>query len=221
MIYIPAGTFLLGTDSGAQFEAPERTIYLDDFWIDKCHITNAQFADFVRKTSYRVEGEWRPSDLSWATHPAVLVTWNDAMAYASWRGATLPTEFQWEKAARGVDGRRYPWGARWDPYACHCWHAGARASAPVGCHPRDVSPFGVADVAGNVSDWCLNDFAPIGYSAIDARNPTWPLKADRRATRGGNWFVDEPQGYRLYVRGCHNPQFGSEFIGFRCCRTSS
>lgn len=218
MMLIPAGPFLMGSNHGESYEGPQREIYLVAYYIDKYPVTNVQYARFVAETGYRPEGRW-PQAYSrvWGDqHPAVLVTWRDADAYARWAGKRLASEAEWEKAARGTDGRRYPWGNRWDARKCCCWEGGARCVQPVGAFPTDVSPFGVCDMAGNVSDWLADWMHVDGYQKWPARNPRGPASGTDRAGRGGNWFYTEPSEFTCFCRGCQNPIGNHETLGFRC-----
>lgn len=195
----------------------QRTSATYSYYLDKYHVTNYRYALFVRDTGYESEGEWRQYYGAAMDHyPVVAVTWNDAMQYAQWVGKRLPTEAQWEKGARGVDGRLYPWGNRWNPRYCGCWTGGARATAPVGRYPRDCSPYGCYDMAGNVSEWCADGSSLEPYQPTNRRNPFVPVDGPRRAARGGNWMCDEPYEFRCSSRGCLNPIAVNDRMSFRC-----
>ncbi len=159
MLWIPAGQFLMGStendkDAGSD-EKPQHMVSLDGYWMYKNDVTVAQYRTFCQATRRQM-----PDAPSWGwrdDHPMVNVTWDDANAYAEWAGASLPTEAEWEKAARGTDGRIYPWGNDWDASKCSN-STGSNDSpgqiSPVGSFPAGVSPYGCLDMAGNVDQWC-------------------------------------------------------------------
>jgi iron(II)-dependent oxidoreductase len=151
MVFVPAGEFLMGSDKYPD-ERPLHRIYLDNYWIDKYPVTNTQFQRFVSETDYKPQGPWRDEFMPGTeNHPVVCVTWNDAVAFSKWAGKRLPTEVQWEKAARGTDGRIYPWGNQWDASRCN---VSTRGTTPVDQFPNGVSPYGCYDMVGNVWEWC-------------------------------------------------------------------
>lgn len=152
LVFVPAGEFLMGSDSGLANERPRHKVILGDYWIDKFPVTNVQFAQFVQATGYKAQGNWQIAFTSGKEqHPVVFVTWDDACAYGQWCGKRLPTEAEWEKAARGTDGREYPWSNQWDGNKCN---ASGREATPVGAYPEGVSPYGCHDMVGNVWEWC-------------------------------------------------------------------
>jgi formylglycine-generating enzyme required for sulfatase activity len=210
MVYVPAGEFLMGDD-------PVRTVTLDDFWIDRTEVTNAQFAAFLNDRGNLWEGEatWLelndarcPIKLSegefqpksgYADHPVAEVTWYGASAYCQWVGARLPTEEEWEKAARGTDGREYPWG-NWKAGQCNTQEAGVGRTTPVGQYsPGGDSPYGCADMAGNVWEWTSS---------------LW--KITRRVSRGGSWAKDRSEA-RCAASDWDYPSYSiTDYGGFRC-----
>jgi len=165
IIYVPAGEFLMGSrkGQGSNDEQPQHRVYLNGYRIYKNEVTNEQFARFVSATGYRAEGDWKVKAKSGRNlHPVVNVSWNDAEKYCKWAGGRLPTEAEWEKAARGKDGRVYPWGNTWERNRCN-WlqspkvpgmtdSSGSSGTAPVGSFPKGVSPYGLHDMAGNVME---------------------------------------------------------------------
>ena len=181
MVYIPPGKFIMGTSdkevrrlaaennvhlSLFQHESPRRELRLDDFWIDRYPVTNADYKKFIDATDYKRPLGWKLNNLPQGDndYPVTNVTWEDANAYAKWAGKRLPTEAEWEKAARGTDGRTYPWGDKWDDSAC-LTNAGQFSKTyacitVVGCFPRGASPYGVMDLAGNVAEWTATPTAP-------------------------------------------------------------
>lgn len=229
MILIPAGDFVMGNDEGLGFSRPQHVVFVDDFHIDKSLVTNEMFAEFILRTGYRPEGEWkRFHSRERLQHPAIAVSWNDAMRYAEWAGKTLPTEAQWEKAARGIDGREFPWGNQWDPLKCNCWEyhlnqnkrATTRRSflgtSVVGEFAHDVSPYGCYDMGGNVSEWVFDEFAPYDTSLLandEIRNAA-------RVMRGGNWKQDCYITFTCHNRFFAKPERTSSALGFRCAKST-
>lgn len=194
MIEIPEDPFTMGTD-GSEDEAPQQVIHLDRFEIAKHPVTNQSYESFLNDNSDQPAPEyWKgrtpPADL--LNHPVVEVTWDDAQAYATWLSAKtgqtyrLPTEAEWEKAARGTDGRIYPWGAVFDASRCNTREEGPGHSTPVDYYPEGTSPYGVMDMAGNASEWC-SDWYKEGYAEISSPNPTGPQIGEHRVTRGSSW----------------------------------
>jgi formylglycine-generating enzyme required for sulfatase activity len=260
MVLIPEGEFLMGsTDSSSKEkdEKPQHTVYLDAYFIDMYEVTNALFGKFIQDTGYRtsadkegwaygfVNEKWKRIDkANWLqplgpgsnldgleNYPVVQVSWEDATAFCEWRGGRLPTEAEWEKAARGTDGRIYPWGNTFDgslvnfcdkncPYdwADKSLDDGFAFTAPVGSYPGGVSVYGVFDMAGNVWEWVQDWYGQLYYSSPKAgNNPTGPTSSDMRVLRGGSWgevsvFV------RTAKRYMSGPISRSQAIGFRCAR---
>src|SRR3989338_4336712 len=146
MVLVPAGEFIMGSGEGHDDEQPAHRVYLDRFLIDIHEVTNAQFERFVQRSGYQPQGPWRRGDgPEKGQHPVRFVTWYDADAYARWAGKQLPTEAQWEKAARGTRGYVYPWGNEWLPDMSR--RAGTDAPMPVGSFPAEASPYGCLDMA--------------------------------------------------------------------------
>ena len=222
MVLIAAGKFLMGTSaedaqrlarkyhchvSWLGGESPQRTITLPAFRVDKYPVTNRRYAAFVAATGYRSPHHWLegkpPGDV--LDHPVVRVNRADALAYAKWAGKRLPTAAEWEKAARGTDGRFFPWGNRFNPRVCQHDRGGVippNGTAPVTAHPRGASPYGVTDMAGNVAEWCAD--GPGSGSAY---------------VKGGCWLSASPLTLRcaaLGMSGFDNNQL--DYIGFRCAQ---
>ncbi len=215
MILIPAGKFSMGsTDADVRAqnnEKPLHTVYLDGYWIYRYEVTVAQYRKFCSKT-----GRSMPNAPSWGwvgDHPMVNVTWLDAADYAKWAGAALPTEAQWEKAARGTDGRIYPWGKAWDPDKCQ---NSAQRSASVGSFPSGASPYGCLDMAGNAMEWCSDWYDENYYSRASSRNPTGRYNGTYRVQRGGS-YISSVNRTRCAYRVGGDPDYNSDnFLGFRC-----
>jgi len=221
-ITVPAGEFLMGStdvdrDSDPT-EKPQRTVYLDEYRISRTPVTVAQYGAFCRATRRRMPEmpEW-----GWqGDHPIVNVSWHDADAYARWVGGRLPTEAEWEKAARGTDGRIYPWGNQWDPSRCRSsvrepGAAKPRGTSPVGAHPFGVSPCGALDMAGNVWEWCADWTDPGFYAKAPDRNPKNTLESVARVQRGGGWYTARLALLRTANRYGWDPSLHDFDLGFR------
>ena len=261
IVYIPAGEFLLGSsddDPDAQEdEKPQQTIYLDAFWIDRTEITVAQFQDFVNQTGYVTEAEqegggvvYSPDAVSvrsasWklpqgggappatGRQPVVQVSWNDARAYCEWAGRRLPTEAEWDKAARGTEGWIYPWGDQFDGLRLN--FCDKRCGAPwrnadyddtfaragnVGIFPAGASPYDVLDMSGNVWEW-VNDFYDFrGYYRFPTANPPGVESGTQHVVHGGSW-IDTPDRVRVGARLALAPSARSNVTGFRCAVSAS
>jgi formylglycine-generating enzyme required for sulfatase activity len=261
MILVPAGKFIMGSpeDQGDDYEHPQHTVYLDAYYIDTREVTNAQFKKFVDDTHYVTEAErdgWsyvytgkgfsKEKGLDWRhpytleigidgimDHPVVHVSWTDAVAYATWAGKRLPTEAEWEKAARGPDGRQYPWGnattfggrcnfadKRTDyEYSDRGTDDGYKYTAPVGKYAAGRSPYGLDDMAGNVQEWCF-DWCDNDYYVMSPKtNPMGPAYGEVRARRGGGWCIGTGGLYSAR-RWSSTPSFRAAFLGFRCAQTA-
>jgi serine/threonine-protein kinase len=222
LVLIPAGFFGMGQE--------RRRVYLDAFYIDRLPVTNRQFATFIEVTGYkpshsdffRNASDTRPPE-HLLQHPAVHVSWIDACAYAQWAGKSLPTEAQWEKAARGTDGRKYPWGKSAPDATRANYGMTRRGTMPVGSHPAGASPYGVLDMAGNVWQWCLDVDSPDFYAHGPSHNPCNHGDApggsgkSRRVVRGGAFLYDA-HSVRTFSRTSFEPGVRSQAIGFRCAR---
>ena len=217
---IPAASFVMGDDE----DSPRRDIYLDAFYLDTYEVTVSRYAEFLTAT-----GEVRPpeawpgdKDSQVGDFPVVGVDWWDANSYCRWADKRLPTEAEWERAARGGDERKYPWGndvpsageARFGrPYQDEVYTDGV---ARVGTHDKDQSPFGVYDLAGNVSEWVADWYAD-SFARADVRNPTGPDTGTAKVVRGGGWY-DPPDRLTVTKRWQASPNHRSDAIGFRCAR---
>ena len=252
-VFVPAGAFLMGSEDGEARERPVHEVTLAAFWLDRSEVTNAQFAAFVAETGYettaeREGGAWNAAGEAWAyidganwqhpqgpdsdltgleTHPVILLTWDDAVAYATWAGGRLPTEAEWEYAARGPEARVYPWGAEFDgqklnfcdlncpfPGADQTVDDGFAFTAPVGAYPDGASWVGALDMAGNLWEWLGDWFNPDYYANSPAVNPTGPAAGEQRAVRGGSWLRGVQQA-RSAFRNLNDPGFRNDQVGFR------
>jgi formylglycine-generating enzyme required for sulfatase activity len=223
MALVPAGEFTMGSTLKAD-EKPVHRPYLDAFYMDKYHVTVGQFAKYLEATGTEAPPEWEI--MNQARHqkrPVVNVSWSDAATYCKWAGKRLPTEAEWEKAARGTDGRLYPWGNE-APTRLHAnfgkkdW-AYHMALVPVGMFELGKSPYGIYDMAGNawewVNDWYDHDY----YKKSPMKNPQGPATGKSKVVRGGNWLYIQ-EFLRSSFRFNADPsgrQFG---YGFRCAKSS-
>jgi formylglycine-generating enzyme required for sulfatase activity len=180
-------------------------------------VTNAQFAQFAQGSGYKPLGNWRAEFTTGKDqHPVVNVTWHDAVAYCRWADKRLATEAEWEYAARGTDGRKYPWANAWEAgRARFSGNNGGERTTPVGSYPSGASPFGVLDLAGNVWEWVSSLYWPYPYSATDGRENL--TASGRRVMRGGSWN-GSPKSLRSADRGGINPSFRGNGLGFRCAQ---
>jgi iron(II)-dependent oxidoreductase len=244
MVAIPAGSFLMGStrqvDRNAYpAEFPQRRISLDAYEIDKYEVSALQFLRFVLATDRLPLIDWRYDggnfQESMMHHPVMHVTWYDAEAYCKWAGKRLPTEAEWEKAARGEDGRVYPWGNQ--PAGLSRSNFGRTGlSGPVRDRPERlmlyppvisvdkyenaVSPYGVFQMAGNVSEWVADWYNAKYYSSGPDRNPPGPSQGTQKAFRGGGW-VDSTPAVRAAQRNGADPNMKMNWLGFRCARSAS
>ena len=216
-VRIPAGNFTMGDDDAA----PLREIYVDGFYIDTYEVTRSRYAKFLQATgSVRLPDDWKDAGVdSTGNLPVVGVDWRDADAYCRWAGKRLPTEAEWEKAARGTDGRLYPWGndeptparANYGKSATSPYNGGLSA---VGSHDAGKSPYEVQDLAGNASEWVADWFAE-SFAHGDVRNPKGPERGVGKVIRGGGW--DDPgERIKSTKRYYASPDNRADDIGFRC-----
>jgi len=229
VVHVPAGEFLRGSQErdkrALASEKPQRQIYLDEYWIGKYPVTNAQYAVFVEVTGRRPPDHWKDGHPPEGreNHPVVNVSWWDAMAYCRWlaeltgKPYRLPTEAQWEKAARGTDGQMYPWGNRWDSRRCNTREAHVGSTTPVGAYsPAGDSPYGCADMVGNVLEWVADWYQEDYYTRSTAsENPYGPSSGAVKVLRGGSWTADR-WGARCVSRYQGNRKAISAEAGFRC-----
>ncbi len=250
MVYVAAGPFLMGSapEVGQPDESPVHGVCLSGFYIDKYEVTNAQFKKFVDATGYITDAEmaaspeaslptWRhpygadSNADSMPNYPVVCVSWNDANAYALWAGKRLPTEAEWEKTARGTDGRIYPWGNTEpapglanvaDSSAGLTWSNASfsdnqKKTAPVGSFPGGKSVYAAEDMAGNVWEWCFDWWNRAYYQTSPPTGPTGPQAGEFKIIRGGSWFYSV-DGARTFRRMYFRPAGSSADIGFRCVK---
>jgi formylglycine-generating enzyme required for sulfatase activity len=227
-------------------EGPRHRVWLDAYYLDRYEVTNALFERFVRATAYRTTAEreghgwsrqYRDERWQWIkldgayfrqpggsgtasepSHPVVMVSWNDADTYCRLAGKRLPTEAEWEKAARGTDGRRYPWGDAWDAARANA-EMKVGSTSPVGRFPSGASPYDIHDLAGNVFEWVADWHDDTYYRRSPERNPRGPETGTEKGLRGGAWtklaiFV------RATFREASVPTDRNDLIGFRCAKSA-
>lgn len=231
LILIPAGEFLMGSDAKKDKDAydaeqPHHHLHLPDYYIAKTPVTNAQYLAFVQAAGHAKSRRWKrgkPPPKNREDHPVVDVTWHDAVAYCKWLAETtarpyrLPSEAEWEKAARGTDGRIYPWGNEWDKDLCNSAEGGPGDTTPVGAYSDGASPYGCVDMVGNVWEWTLSVYKGYPYDTKDGRED--PEAEEDRAMRGGSWYFSRRYA-RVSARGHGHPDSFNVFlydIGFRVC----
>jgi len=220
MVAIPAGEFTMGSEN--EVERPPHAVFVDAFEIDQFEVTNEDFEKFVAQTGHVTDAEqagetsWRYYAKDKSRHPVVRVSWNDANAFCEWAEKRLPTEAEWEKAARGTDGRVYPWGNNWDVDKSNNKEAGYRGTTIVGSFPSGGSPYRVMDMAGNVAEWTSDWFQPYpGYPGGDGEAQYFGEKY--RVIRGGGWFSDQ-ELVRTTERSASSVTLANDDVGFRCAR---
>jgi sulfatase modifying factor 1 len=261
MVLIPGGTFHMGSEGGMPDESPVHEVTLKPYWIDRHDVTVAQFAQFVAATGYKTDaekwgwsgvfdmkvGDWGKSDgADWhhpdgpqsaaaADEPVVQVSWNDAAAYAKWAGKRLPTEAEFECAARGgLKDKEYAWGDDLRPggkYMANYWQGhfpdkntgadGFMSRSPAGSFP--ANGYGLYDMTGNVWEWCADFYAPDYFKSSPAENPTGPAGGAEHVMRGGSFLCASNfcSNYRIAGRMHATPDSGLNNTGFRCARDAN
>lgn len=225
LIPIPEGPFTMGTyPTGLRKtdpEEPQRSVTLDAYLIGKYHITNSQYALFVEDTKYRYPLFWNDERFNGETCPVVGVSWYDATNFSEWlshltgKDYRLPTEAEWEKAARGTDGREYPWGNEWDASKANTAESRLKKLTPVGSYPDGISPFGCYDMAGNAYDWCSDWFHIDTYKYSDPINPIGAAEGRRKVIRGASWLPRGEFAARCANRASYEPTRAVHNVGFR------
>ena len=262
MVYIAAGEFTLGTsdeeieawlvdhprDTRWRFlrEQPQCRVSLEGYWMGRTEVTNAHYLRFMQATGHPAPGRWEEGRIPEGLEqfPVVYIYAEDAVAYCEWAGGRLPSELEWEKAARGTEGRIFPWGEEWDNTRCRNFELISGVSyettaesleafdawtdahnlrqeglAPVGSYPQGASPYGCLDMAGNVWEWCADLYGENIYQRYATGDLTPPEQGISRVLRGGAWYMDSPMQFRSTLRFPYRPnlrQLGG--YGFRYAR---
>lgn len=242
MVMVPAGEFLMGSDKKTdrlayRSEIPQHRVYLDAFEIGKYEVTALEYLKFVLATNRSPQLDWRYDggnfQESMAHHPIMHVTWYDADAYCKWADQRLPTEAEWEKAARGSDGRLFPWGQEYaGPTRANFGRTGL--SGPVRDRPERLllyppiisvdkyenalSPYGLYQTIGNVAEWVADWYNPDYYKTAPDRNPQGPEAGTQKAFRGGGW-MDSTTTMRVAMRNGTDPNTKINWLGFRCAKS--
>ena len=228
MVLIPAGEFVMGSDERLPDEGPRHIVNLPAYWVDVYEVTNAQYKQFIDATGRRSPAHFRNRTYppGKADHPVTEVTWVDADAYCSWAGKRLPTDQEWEKGARGTDGRMFPWGDEFDTEKANTplrWSKLKQEgdTMPVGSFPAGVSPFGLYDMSGNVWEWTASWYQPYPGNTHPSEN----YGEQYKTLKGGSWWdcsfykcgISAPVFNRsFFLRGTHNKSFG-----FRCAKDAA
>lgn len=230
MILIPAGEFRMGnsniTPKDIQNVKPAHDVFLGDYYIDKYEVTNGAYTlcekAGVCKRPYSLISFARPqgyySDPGYANYPVIYVDWNMAKTYCEWRDARLPTEAEWEKAARGTSNKYFPWGSNKIDCKYARYGACGRDTSEVGIHPDGVSSYGIHDLAGNVWEW-LSDFYGVDYYSLSpSNNPQGPATSEYHVARGGAWNSESEQ-LHVTFRNRFRPSYNYYNLGFRCAKS--
>ncbi|MGB2895572.1 MAG: SUMF1/EgtB/PvdO family nonheme iron enzyme [Anaerolineales bacterium] len=219
MVSVPAGEFAMGSNQGTVAEGPAHMVYLDAFYSDKYEISNTQYRKCVEAgICSQLQKQTYYDDPDYAHHPVVNVTWHWANVYCEWARKRLPTEAEWEKAARGTDGRRYPWGDEIDCNHAQYKECGGQ-TVQVGSLPNGVSPYGARDMAGNVWEWVIDEWQEDYYQISPSNNPQGPSNPrnirEIHVFRGGSWS-ESADLLRSTYRSWYEPGAQYYNLGFRC-----
>jgi formylglycine-generating enzyme required for sulfatase activity len=222
LLYVPEGAFPMGSESGYSDEKPVHTVDLPAYWVDQSEVTNGMYALCVqagicaqprRKSSNLIDYYFGFED--YVDYPVIFISWQDASNYCSWAGRHLPTEAEWEKAARGTDGRDYPWGSALPDERLANFDHNIDDVTRVGSYPDGKSPYGALDMAGNVFEWTSDWYAGDYYASSPAFDPPGADTGKHRVVRGGSW-TGNTSGVRSAHRFIHDPNLPVFDLGFRC-----
>lgn len=224
MVFIPAGNFIMGVDKedgkiGLEIgvdSLPSHKVYVDGFYMDKYEVTNKQYRVFVLDTGHRIPSMWVTPFyfVGGDDYPVIDISWDDADAFCRWAGKRLPTEAEWEKAARGTDGRHYPWGNEFDNKKCNILKGEEGSIMPVGSFPLGVSPYGLHDMCGNVMEWTSSWYKPYPGSKLKRE----AFGERYKVLRGGAWSSPHPME-RVTDRHSVDPKWDHPPHGVRCAKS--
>ena len=223
MAYVSAGEFIMGSNERWDDEAPEHISTTNAFYIDLNEVSNADYKIFVDANLKKHPFHWPDGNLPQGkeNHPVVYVSWFDANEYCSWAGKRLPTEQEWEKAARGEDGLIYPWGNEWSLDKSNNPYKNSAGTEPVGSYPEGRSPYGLYDISGNVWEWVDSHYLPHPGNPVTRTE----YGTDKRVLKGGSWFDCLSYGCGLsaptFNRSFFTPEVKNNSFGFRCAKTKS
>ncbi len=222
MVLVPAGEFIMGHEQWDADEKPAHRVYLDAFYMDTYEVTTARYVLFMKETGREQPAQWKDVNPTTDGERAVVgVTWHDADAYCRHYGKRLPTEAEWEKAARGTDGRMFPWGNE-EPTRLHAnfgstW-TGYETLLPGGSLEAGKSPYGLYELAGNAWEWVADWYDRDSYKSSPDRNPTGPSRSGSKVLRGGSWY-DMLYDLRSTNRNYLGPKSTHFNLGFRCAQS--
>jgi formylglycine-generating enzyme required for sulfatase activity len=224
MVYVPAGDFSMGSLAGTSDEQPVHTITLDAYWIDKTEVTNVMYSQCVQSgpclkpyNQSNTHFNYYP-DPQFANYPVLNLKWSSADKYCTWAGRRLPTEAEWEKAARGTDGRTYPWGNSDPNNSLLNFNNPVGDALRVGSYLHGASPYGALDMAGNLREWVADWYDALYYATSPQSNPTGPVSGQYKVLRGGSWHSDL-YNIRSADRQYSAPDIRDKTVGFRCAVT--
>ena len=215
LVLIPAGDCVVG-GRGSDEGGEAFRVTLAAYYLALHPVTNVQYQRFVQESGKH--RDWKPK--AGGDHPAVIVSWDDAQAYCTWAGLRLPTELEWEKGARYVDGREYPWGPKWDEGKCrNDKNRRGKETCSIWEYAAGCSPWGPYQLSGNVWEWCADLYESEAYARYKRGEMAAPTRGGARVVRGGSWLNGYPVNFRGAYRDYYDPDYRVGFDGFRCART--
>lgn len=218
MVTVPAGWFWMGQDDGRRSNQPQHKVYLDGYFIDRTEVTRGEFANFIEAGNLP-DTTWDAEILLVSPDfPVTGVLWHEADAYCRWAGKRLPTEAEWEKAARGTTRRIYPWGSRWDSTKANTLESGIGKVVAAGSYPEGASPYGALNMSGNAAEWVADTFDFIYYTYAPDRNPPGPPIVMDHGLRGGS-YASSKEHATVYYRDSSHSVRPNPRVGLRCAKS--